>query len=93
MAVKKSTIHFISKFFVCSRTSLLRTPQGQRKVSVLESLERSPLYRGREYFVTLKAPLMVLKYSLSQNWPKGAFKLFNGQYILQKTQLSVKIVF
>ena len=42
---------------VYSRTSLIRTPKGQNKVSVLE---RCPLYRGHEYYVTLKAPLMVL---------------------------------
>ena len=42
---------------VYSRTSLIRTPKGQSKVSVLE---RCPLYRGHEYYVTLKAPLMVL---------------------------------
>ena len=40
-----------------SRTSLIWTPKGQSKVSVLE---RCPLYRGHEYYVTLKAPLMVL---------------------------------
>ena len=40
-----------------SLTSQIRTPKGQSKVSVLE---RCPLYRGHEYYVTLKAPLMVL---------------------------------
>ena len=46
-------------YYYCnnSRTSLIRTPKGQSKVSVLE---RCPLYRGHEYYVTLKAPLMVL---------------------------------
>ena len=43
--------------FLYSRTSLIRRPKGQSKVSVLE---RCPLYRGHEYYVTLKAPLMVL---------------------------------
>ena len=38
------------------RTSLIRTPKGQSKASVLE---RCPLYGGYEYYVTLKAPLMV----------------------------------
>ena len=45
------------EFLIYSRTSLIRTPKGQSKVSVLE---RCPLYRGHEYYVTLKAPLMVL---------------------------------
>ena len=40
-----------------SGTSLIRTPKGQSEVSVLE---RCPFYRGHEYYVTLKAPLMVL---------------------------------
>ena len=45
------------EFSIYSETSLIRTPKGQSKVSVLE---RCPLYRGHEYYVTLKAPLMVL---------------------------------
>ena len=35
------------------RISLIRTPKGQSKVSILE---RCPLYRGHEYYVTLTAP-------------------------------------
>ena len=57
-----------------SRTSLRRTPKGQSKVSVLE---RCPLYRGREYYVTLKAPLMVLSVFFSQNWPQQVFETFS----------------
>ena len=45
--------HFLKKQY--SRTSLIWTPKGQSKVSVLE---RCPLYRGHEYYVTLKAPLI-----------------------------------
>ena len=37
-------------------------------------LERCPLYRGHEYYVTLKAPLMLMC-SLRQNWPKQVFKV------------------
>ena len=33
-------------FYWYNRTSLIRTPKGQNKVSVLE---RCPLYRGHEY--------------------------------------------
>ena len=45
-----------------SRTSLIRTPKGQRKVSVLE---RGPLYRGHESYVTLKGSIDGKKCSLS----------------------------
>ena len=42
--------------FLYSQTSLIQTPKGQSKVSILE---RCLLYTGHDYYITLKAPLMV----------------------------------
>ena len=38
-------------------------------------LEKCLFYRGHEYYVTLKAPLMVLSVLLSKNWPKQVLEV------------------
>ena len=43
-----------TKVTITSRTSLIRTPKGQSKVSVLE---RCPFYRSHHDDVTFKTPL------------------------------------
>ena len=56
-------------FLSCSRTSLIRTPKGQSKVSVLE---RCPFYRGHHDDVTFKTPLTV------EHTPTHASKSINN---------------
>ena len=55
--VPLGSIHICYKVAVYSRTSLIRTPEGQSEVSVLE---RCPYKRGHNDDSTFTTPLIVL---------------------------------
>ena len=59
------------------RTSLIRTPKGQSKVSVLE---RRTFYRGHYDDVNFKLPLTVLKRLVTKNRHTHASEFIHIQY-------------
>ena len=71
----------IIHWYIYSRTSLIRTPKGQRKVSILK---KCPLYRGHEYFITLRTVPTKYKGFCARLGPRGKSRSLQG--LLESTK-------